>query len=145
MGFVIIIPAMSSPSRGFRDSTSTRPLAPDFTTTVSSPQTAAEAGFVPCALSGTMTLVLALSPRLMWYSLISIRPVSSPWAPAQGRKVKRFMPVIAASALSRPSIASSAPRTVDSGCRGCSPANPGIEDTSSFILGLYFIVHEPSG
>ena len=32
-----------------------------------------------------------------------------------------------------------------SGASGCSAAKPGSRAMSSLILGLYFIVHEPSG
>ena len=77
-----------------------RPFSLDFTSTTSRPQTAAEAGFVPWALSGTMTLVRARSPRRMWYERMTIRPVSSPWAPAQGAKVKAERPVMAQRAFS---------------------------------------------
>ena len=34
---------------------------------------------------------------------------------------------------------------VDSGWAGCSPAKPGMRATRSLTLGLYFMVHEPSG
>ena len=64
-GFVIIMPATVSSSSGFSASTSTRPFSSDFTSTISRPQTAAEAGFVPWALSGTMTFVRFRSPRIM--------------------------------------------------------------------------------
>ena len=63
---VIIIAAIESPSRETslsRSSRSTRPLVFDFTSTISNPHTAAEAGLVPCALSGTITFLRCMSPR----------------------------------------------------------------------------------
>ena len=145
LGLVIMMPATSSVSSGFRASTSIRPFSRDFTSTTSRPQTAAEAGFVPWALSGTITLVRLRSPRLIWYCRMSIRPVSSPCAPAQGAKVNLYMPVMAARALSISSYTLQAPSVRRAGMRGCRPAKPCRAAISSLILGLYFMVQEPSG
>jgi len=38
-----------------------------------------------------------------------------------------------------------APRLSDSGASGCARLKPSIAAAASFIFGLYFIVHEPSG
>ena len=78
LGLVIMIPAISSLRSGLSDSTSMRPFSSDFTSTTSRPQTAADAGLVPWALSGTITLVRLKSPRCMWYVRMIIKPVSSP-------------------------------------------------------------------
>ena len=74
-----------------------------------------------------------------------IRPVSSPCAPAQGLKVKCFIPVISASRRSIQSRTARAPFTVSGSCKGCRPWKVGMEAISSLILGLYFIVQLPSG
>ena len=105
----------------------------------------AVAGLVPCAESGTMTFVRAVSPRDSWYALISSMPVNSPWAPAAGCTVTASMPVISPSSAPAVWMTSSAPWTVDSGCVGWICAKPGSAAASSFTRGLYFIVHDPSG
>ena len=65
LGLVIMMPATVSSSRGLRSSTSIDPLGRDLTSTTSRPLTIAEAGFVPWAVSGTMTFVRLRSPREM--------------------------------------------------------------------------------
>ena len=56
-GLVIMNTAVSSPSFARRSSRFTNPFAPLLTVTVSNPASAALAGFVPCAESGTSTFV----------------------------------------------------------------------------------------
>ena len=73
------------------------------------------------------------------------RPVISPHAPAGGCSVARAMPVISHSASSRRQSISRVPCIVESGWSGCVRWNPGRAATVSAALGLYFIVHEPSG
>ncbi len=94
LGLVIMIPAIVSSSNGSSFVTSIVPSGVEGTSTISNPHTAALAGFVPWALSGTITLVRFKSPRLMWYCLINIRPVNSPWAPANGFSVNSARPEI---------------------------------------------------
>ena len=61
-GLVIMNTAVSSPSFDLRSSRSTSPFALLFTVTVSNPASAADAGFVPCAESGTSTLLAVRLP-----------------------------------------------------------------------------------
>ena len=84
-------------------------------------------------------------PRSWWYARMMSRPVISPHAPAGGCNVARAIPVISQSASSRRQSISREPCTVASGWRGCVRWNPGSAATVSAILGLYFIVHDPSG
>ena len=106
---------------------------------------AAVAGFVPWAESGTMIFVRAVSPRSVWYALMSSTPVNSPCAPAAGWNVTASMPKISPSSLPRTCSASSAPCAVSTGWSGWSCVKPGSAAMSSSILGLYFIVQEPRG
>src|SRR5699024_6742063 len=54
-GFVNINTAVSSPTTFFKSSTSTKPFSFVLRLTTSKPASDAEAGFVPCAESGTIT------------------------------------------------------------------------------------------
>jgi hypothetical protein len=76
---------------------------------------------------------------------ISSRPVSSPDAPAAGCSVAAAMPVISHSVSSTSTIRANQPWVNEAGAAGWTPANPGRAATASQTLGLYFIVHEPSG
>ena len=91
-----------------------------------------------------MTFVLP-PPRSWWYARMISSPVISPHAPAGGCSVARAIPVISQSARSSRHSISSAPCAVWSGCSGCIRWNPGNAATVSATLGLYFMVHEPSG
>ncbi len=55
------------------------------------------------------------------------------------------MPLISASIPSSSQRSWSVPWAVASGAMGCRFANPGRRAAHSLILGLYFMVHEPSG
>ncbi len=55
------------------------------------------------------------------------------------------IPLISASCCSSDQSSSSVPWAVSSGVSGWSPAKPGRRAAHSFTLGLYFMVHEPSG
>jgi len=57
----------------------------------------------------------------------------------------RAKPAISASQPSSSYMSSSAPCTSDSGWYGCRPLRPSRRAATSFALGLYFMVHEPSG
>ncbi len=81
----------------------------------------------------------------MWYARINSSPVSSPAAPAAGCNVAAAMPVTSHSASSSSTKICSQPWTSDAGAPGCTMARPGRAATVSHILGLYFMVHEPSG
>ncbi len=73
-------------------------------------------------------------------------PVSSPCAPAAGCSVTAAKPAISASISCSSKISCSAPWTVSSGsCSGWMAAKPGSRAATSLTLGLYFIVHDPSG
>ena len=56
------------------------------------PHIAAEAGFVPCAVSGTMTLSRCVSPRSWKYFLAISSAASSACAPADGLSENAAMP-----------------------------------------------------
>ncbi len=72
-------------------------------------------------------------------------PVSSPWAPAAGWSVTASIPLTSARIASSSWSSWSVPCATASGAIGWSPANPGSRAAHSSILGLYFMVHEPSG
>jgi hypothetical protein len=72
-------------------------------------------------------------------------PASSPWAPAPGCRVTASIPVISASRHSRAAINSRPPWHSAAGSKGCALAKPGMAAWRSLVLGLYFIVQEPSG
>jgi hypothetical protein len=55
------------------------------------------------------------------------------------------MPAISASMPASSYMIRSAPWLAASGASGCNRPKPAIRAASSLILGLYFIVHEPSG
>ncbi len=71
--------------------------------------------------------------------------MSSPWAPAAGWSVTASMPLISASIPSSSQRSWSVPWAVASGASGCRFAKPGRRAAHSLSLGLYFMVHEPSG
>ena len=77
-------------------------------------------------------------------------PVSSPWAPAMGCRVKAAMPVIShrqrsVSYMTSRQPADMSPPPGSWGVSGCRRAKPGRAATSSVNLGLYFMVHDPNG
>ena len=76
---------------------------------------------------------------------MSIMPVSSPWAPATGWSVKASMPAISQRKPSSVLRTSRFPWMRSTGASGCEPANAGWADRRSLILGLYFMVQDPSG
>ena len=55
------------------------------------------------------------------------------------------MPVTSHSVSSSSTMSSNQPWVIDAGAAGWTPARPGSPATVSQILGLYFMVHEPSG
>src|SRR5207249_2304401 len=118
----------------------------DGTVVTSYPPRVTDAGLVPWAESGMITRRrVAPSPRSAWNARMSNSPVSSPAAPAGGCNVAACMPVIAQSVSDSSTSSSSQPWMVDTGAAGWTLANPASEATSSQSLGLYFIVHDPSG
>ncbi len=76
-----MIAATSGPSFAFKAPRSTEPLAFAEIGSTVKPQVAAEAGFVPCADSGTSTR-LRRSPRASSAARMDIIPQISPCAPA---------------------------------------------------------------
>ncbi len=72
-------------------------------------------------------------------------PVSSPCAPAAGWSVTAAMPLISMSCCSRLQSSSRVPCATASGASGWSLAKPNRRAAHSLILGLNFMVHEPSG
>jgi len=110
------------------------------------PMSAAVAGLVPWAESGTSTtLRVSASPRAAIAALMAAMPASSPCAPAFGESVTAGMPVSSLSQWASSSMSASAPWTVETGCSGCTSAKPGRRAIFSLRRGLCFIVHEPSG
>ena len=86
--------ATSGPSSGFTSSTCTQPSSRAGTDLTVKPSSAAVAGLVPCADSGTSTIRrVAPSPFASMAALIAIMPSSSPWAPALGDSATAGMPV----------------------------------------------------
>ena len=91
------------------------------------------------------TVLRGLPSRVTRCLRIIIIPVNSPCAPAAGCSVTAGRPVISASIWASAYITPSAPCAASSGVSGWSAAKPGIRAAASFSLGLYFIVHDPSG
>ena len=87
------------------------------------PHIAALAGFVPCALSGTIILLRFESPLDKWYFLITCKLVYSPCAPAAGSRDISSIPVISARDFAASYMTSSEPCTVDAGCSGSSSSS----------------------
>ena len=137
--------AVSSPTASFNALRSTLPRLSLFTLMISKPHIAALAGFVPCALSGTIILLRFESPLDKWYFLITCKLVYSPCAPAAGSRDISSIPVISARDFAASYMTSSEPCTVDAGCSGCTEVNAGFLASTSLSFGLYFIVQLPSG
>jgi hypothetical protein len=104
-----------------------------------------DAGFVPCAESGTRIRFLREFPRAACHARIMRMPVSSPCAPAEGWRLTLWNPPISAIMPCRPKSSAIAPCAVDGSCKGCSRAKPGSRATASLTFGLYFIVQDPRG
>ena len=145
-GSVTISAATLSSSSRSSAARSIEPSAALGTSVTSKPAMAAEAGLVPCALSGTSTRRrLASSPRRSIARRTISMPASSPCAPAAGARLTADSPVIAASSCWRSSSRRSVPCVSAAGASGCRSANPGSVASWSSTFGLYFIVQEPSG
>ncbi len=112
--------------------------------TAVSPLRAHVAGLVPCALSG-MNTFFGERPCASWKARIIIMPVSSPWAPAEGWREQPSIPLTSHSIEASFHMISSVPCASASGVIGWRRRNPGIRAAHSLILGLYFMVHDPSG
>ena len=77
---------------------------------------------------------------------MSRSPVSSPAAPAAGCRVAASMPGdLAQRLLELDQQLAASPGCSDAGAAGWTSARPGRPATASQTLGLYFIVHDPSG
>ena len=114
-----MIAATSGPSAAATAEAWTRPSSPAGMTRTEKPSAAAVAGLVPWADSGaSTTLRVAASPRAEIAALIAIMPHISPWAPALGDSAIAAVPVNSISQCDNCAINSSAPCTVDSGCKG---------------------------
>ena len=110
------------------------------------PAMAAVAGFVPCAESGTrMRRRCASSPRSSRARVIISTPANSPCAPAAGARLTPARPVISPRPRRNSNSVRRVPCTSVAGASGCASASPGSAATRSLTLGLYFMVHEPSG
>ncbi len=83
-GLVSMIAATSSPSTSLSASGETRPSSSEVSTVTSQPQRATDAGLVPCAVSGTITRLLAVSPCESCHARKTRSDVNSPAAPAGG-------------------------------------------------------------
>ena len=93
-GLVSMSPAVWGPAAAVKASRSTVPESLLCISTVLKPAMFALAGFVPWPLSGMIISVrLSSSPLSLWYCLMSIIPVHSPWAPAAGWSVASSIPV----------------------------------------------------
>ena len=138
--------ATSGPSAAFTASALTVPSARAGTARTLKPMSAAVAGLVPWALSGTITTVrVRASPRASSAARIAIMPHISPCAPALGDMATACMPVSSSSQWLSSSMSASTPCTVDCGCRGCTSLKPGRRAMASLKRGLCFMVQEPSG
>jgi hypothetical protein len=144
-GLVSITAAVRGPSAARSASRSTPPSGADLTVTVRKPAIEAVAGLVPCDESGTITSCRSKSPRAWCQARIIRIPVSSPCAPAAGWSEAAVMPLISASIAWSSHSSSSVPWASASGASGWRRANPGSRAACSLILGLYFMVHDPSG
>ena len=141
-----MIAATSGASAARTASADTVPSARAGTERTLKPISAAVAGLVPCAESGTSTILrVSASPEAASAALIAIMPQSSPCAPAFGDIATAFMPVIFSSASASCLMSASAPCAVETGCRGWTSAKPGSRAIFSLRRGLCFIVQEPSG
>ena len=108
--------AVSSPSTALISSRPTRPRASLLSESTLYPTIAADAGFVPCAVSGTITVVRrAPSPRFSKYALAIKSAVSSACAPAAGLSENAAIPKMPASDRSSSYITWSAPCANSSG------------------------------
>ena len=123
---------------------STQPRSSLGTVVTSYPPKVTDAGLVPWAESGMITRWRSW-PLASWKARMSRSPVSSPAAPAAGCRVAAAMPVISHSASSSSTSSSSQPWVRAAGAAGWTSASPGRAATASQTLGLYFMVHEPSG
>ena len=108
LGLVSMIPATSSSSTAWSASTSTQPRRSLGTVTTSKPPSVTDAGLVPWAESGMITLC-RVCPLASNQARMSSSPVSSPAAPAAGCRVAAAMPVISHSAASSSTRSSSHP------------------------------------
>ena len=109
-----------------------------------SPLSAHVAGLVPWALSG-MNTFLGERPCDWWKARIIMIPVSSPCAPAEGWSEQPSIPLTSQSMSASLPMISRVPCASASGVIGWRWRNPGIRAAHSLILGLYFMVHDPSG
>ena len=143
LGLVSIRAAVSS---SITDSTASGAITPldSSIETIEKPASAELAGFVPWAVSGIITFFLGLPLSLKYAAIISM-PHNSPWAPAAGCSVTASIPLISPKKPSSSYMSRRAPWLSSSGWYGWTFENPGSLAISSFIFGLYFMVHEPSG
>ena len=94
LGSVIMSPARSGVAARRSASRSSSPRAVDGTSTTSYPAIDADAGLVPCALSGMRMTLRWSSPRDRWYDCVMSTPASSPCAPASVARLQPASPVI---------------------------------------------------
>ncbi len=145
-GLVNIIAAVSGPASEATTAGSTVPSSRTGTGLTIKWMSAAVAGLVPCAESGTKTtLRVAASPLAAIAALIAIIPHNSPCAPAFGESATASIPVNSINQCESVCMTSNAPCTVETGCSGCTSLKPGMRAIFSFNRGLCFIVHEPKG
>ena len=112
--------AVSGPSTLRISSTPTRPRGSLGSEITLKPHIAADAGFVPCAVSGTITLSRWVSPRSLKYFLAISSAPSSACAPADGLSENAAIPNSELSERSSSYITASAPCASSSGAYGCS-------------------------
>ena len=122
------------------------PSGPEATVTVRKPAMEAVAGLVPCDESGTMTS-----------SRACVAAAGVPGADDEdagqlavraGRRLQRDgreAADLAELPLQPPHQLAGVPCASASGASGCRSAKPGRRAAHSLTLGLYFMVHEPSG
>ena len=129
-----------------RSSTSIEPLGLDFTSTTSRPATIADAGLVPCAVSGTMTLVRLVSPPRD--VILTHHHQTGKLSMGSGIGIEREL---LRDPQARTEPAADCSRVRARPARSLLPEAdgfrriPGIAATSSLILGLYFMVQLPRG
>merc|ERR1719502_1938299 len=104
----------------------------------------ADAGFVPCALTGMRQMLRWPSPMDCWYARIARRPAYSPDAPELGWTETASKPVILQRSAFRDAIISTYPSVWSRGAKGCTSENSGHVMGIISAVALSFIVQEPN-
>jgi hypothetical protein len=145
LGFVIMSAAVVSSTISLSSSTSTQPCSSSPISLAPKSAMVAVAGFVPCAVEGTRTVVLPSSP-LSSKNFLTIRMlVSSPCAPASGCSETAGRPETSERKPCSSCMTSSAPCACASGWSGMEAGEARRVRGDLVGAGLCFIVQEPKG